>query len=302
VQKKGGLAVCLDTENAANPAFMKAVGVDLEKLVYAQPGTTEEVFETIEKVIGIARAKDVTKPVVIVWDSVAATPSQAEIEGDFNPTGQVGLMARAISKGLRKLTQVVGKDKITLLFANQVKMKIGVTYGDPWVTPGGKAIPYHASIRIRLTQSTKNKDADGDVISIHTNAKCIKTRFGPPLRKCAFNIFFDRGIEDVESWRDMLHEAKVISKANGFMFMQNVPQTVEVADEKGNPVQKVEITPELKFRERSWKDRILGDEAFKKHVLSLVEKHMIVTYDTEQLDIDAPDPVVQGGDDDYPQE
>jgi hypothetical protein len=81
-----------------------------------------------------------------------------------------------------------------------------------------------------------------------------------------------------------------------------VPQTVEVADEKGNPVQKVEITPELKFRERSWKDRILGDEAFKKHVLSLVEKHMIVTYDTEQLDIDAPDPVVQGGDDDYPQE
>lgn len=284
-QAKGGLAIYMDTENAANPAFMKQIGVDLSKLVYLQPSTTEEVFETIETCITAARSKDLKKPVTIIWDSVAATPPRAEIEGDYNPSSQIGLMARALAKGMRKLTQTVGKDKITLVFTNQLKFKPGVMYGDPMTTPGGKAIPYHASIRIKLAQSTKNKDSDGSVVSIKTNATCKKTRFGPPLRQTSFEIFFDRGVEDVDSWRTMLHEVKEIEKRNGFMYMKNVPTTVYEDDEKG----RVEIVDECKFREREWSDRIKGDPAFKNHVLSLIEKHMVVRFDERPWDL-ASDP------------
>lgn len=294
-QKKGGLAVYIDTENAANPSFMKSVGVDLDKLVYVQAGTTEEVFETIEKCINVARAKDVKKAVCIVWDSVAATPPKAEIEGSYEPTAQIGLMARAISKGMRKLTDTVGKDRITLVFTNQLKTKIGVMYGDPMTTPGGKAIPYHASIRIRLSSSTKNKDGD-QIISISTNAKTIKTRFGPPFRKCSFDIYFDRGIEDVDSWLDALHEVGEVSKANGFMIMKSVPQQVQVSEKDGKPVYETQIVPELRFRAGSWKDRLKGDTVFNAYVLDLLEKHMIVRLDEVPWDATKPDPAASDTD------
>ena len=287
VQKKGGLAVYMDTENAANPAFMKTVGVDLDKLVYVQPGTTEEVFETIEKCISVARAKDVKKPIVIVWDSVAATPPNAEIEGDYNPNSQIGLMARVIARGLRKLTQTVGKDKVTLVFTNQLKFRPGVMYGDPMTTPGGKAIPYHASIRIKLAQSTKEKGKDGDVISILTNATCKKTRFGPMLRKCQFSIFFDRGIEEVDSWRELLHSVGEIKKAGGMMIMKDVPQQVQVGEDASkNPVYETQVLPELRFRQSSWKERLAGDPVFKAYVLDLLEKKMVVKYDEIPFDAD----------------
>lgn len=287
IQKKGGLAVYIDSENAANPAFMKTVGVDLNKLVYVQPDCVESVFETIEKCISVARAKDVKKPVVIVWDSVAATPPRAELEGSYDPNSQIGVMARVISRGLRKLTQTVGKDKITLVFTNQLKFRPGVMYGDPMTTPGGKAIPYHASIRIRLAQSTKEKDKDGDIISILTNVTCKKTRFGPMLRKCQFSIFFDRGIEDINSWREMLHAVGEIKKAGGMMIMTDVKQQVQVGVGKDeNPIYETQVVPELKFRQGSWKDRINGDPVFKAHVLDLIEKHMVVKYDEVPWDAD----------------
>lgn len=286
-QRKGGLAVYIDTENAANPAFMKQVGVDLEKLVYLQPGTIEKVFEKIEQSIELVRAKDVKKPVTILWDSVAATPPQAEIDGTFDPTAQIGLMARSLSKGMRKLTDTVGKDRITLVFTNQLKTKIGNLYGDPMVTPGGKAIPYHASVRIRLTSSTKLKDDNNDVYAIKTNAKCIKSRLGPPLRGCHFEIRFDRGVDDVGSWRDMLHERGLIEKRGGYMYMKDVPISVQTSEDKdGNPVVEMQIQPEHKFREKHWNEMIEGDPIFKEHVLGLINEQMIVSYDKQPVDYD----------------
>lgn len=279
-QKKGGLAIYIDTENAANPAFMKQVGVDLQNLVYIQPSTIEEVFETIEKCISSVRAKDIKKIVTIIWDSVASTPPRAEVEGSYDPNSQIGLMARTIAKGMRKLTQTIGKDRITLIFTNQLKFRPGVMYGDPMTTPGGKAIPYHASIRIKLAQSTKNKNAEGDVTSIKTLATCKKTRFGPPMRQCNFEIFFDRGVEDVESWRNMLHDVKEIEKRAGFMYMKNVPITVYEDSATG----KVQIQPEYRFRESNFKNLVENDEAFKAHIVSLVEKYMIVTFDAKPWD------------------
>lgn len=286
-QKKNGLAVYIDTENAANPEFMQQVGVDLNKLLYLQPGSVESVFEAIEKCINVARAKDVKNPVTIIWDSVAATPPNAEIEGDYDPNSRIGVMAKALAKGLRKLTDTVGKDKVTLVFTNQLKFRPGVMYGDPMTTPGGKAIPYHASVRIRLASSTKEKDEEGDVFAIKTKAKCQKTRLGPPLRACEFMIMFDRGIDDVGSWREFLHEKGEIEKRAGFMVMKDVPVSVQVGeDKKGNPVFETQVQQEYKFRQSAWSDMIRGDAAFKEHVLSLLEKHLIVRYGERPSDID----------------
>lgn len=272
-QKAGGIAIYIDTENAAHPAFMRQVGVDLNKMVYLQPGTIESVFDHIDKTIAMARAKDVKKPVTIIWDSVAATPPQAEVDGTYDPTSQIGLMARTISKGMRKLTDTVGKERITLVFTNQLKTKIGVMYGDPLTTPGGKAIPYHASVRIRLTSSTKLKNVQdddetgqdkGDVYGIRTLAKVVKSRLGPPLRRCEFEIHFDKGVDDEGSWLTCLHERGIISKSNGFMVM----------DYAGK---------EKRFRESRWKDE-LRDRAFRDFVLDVLNQSLVVRYDLKPID------------------
>jgi recombination protein RecA len=271
-QKKGGLAVLIDTENAFNTEFAKRIGLNIEQLVYIQPQTVEEVFENIEKVIALARAKDVKRIIAIVWDSVAGTPCKAEIEGDYDPNSRIGLTAKAIAKGMRKLTQTVGKEKITLVFTNQLKVKIGVMFGDPMQTPGGKAIPYHASVRIRLNRSTELKDDAKATYAIKTNAKVIKGRFGPPLRKCSFNIHFSDGIDDINSWRDYLWEIEEIKKSGGFMHMKSYDGT------------------EIKFRESAWESLLASDPKMIEHVLNMLEKHLVVNYDArdiQDLDMDS---------------
>lgn len=287
-QKRGAVAVLIDTENACNPDFMSRVGVDLTKLLYLQPGTVEKCFEAIEKCISVARArKDFKSPVVIVWDSVAATPPQAEIEGDYDPNSRMGLLAKALAKGLRKLGDTVGKDRITVVFTNQLKQNPGAgPYQDPWVTPGGKAIPYHASVRVRLTQSTKIKDEENEVKAIKTNARCIKTRLGPPLRTTHFEIHFDHGVDDVNSLLTFLHEqTSEVRKNNGFFVMENVPRTRE----DGTGV--TEVVPELKFRQKGWYNLFVENPAFHEYVMGLLDKHLIKRYD-------GPSSPVDDGDDD----
>ncbi len=262
-QKKGGLAVYIDEENALNPEFATRVGLDMAKLVYLQCGSVESVGETIEKVITLARAKDLKKIVTIVWDSVAATPPKAELEGDYDPNSRVGLQAKAIAKMMRKLTQTVGKERITLVFTNQMKVKIGVMFGDPMGTPGGKAIPYHASIRIRLFRSTELKEEDKTVFAIHTRAKIIKGRLGPPLRTCEFDIHFANGIDDNSSIRDYLHAIGKIEKRAGWMYMK-------VASE------------EKRFRATEF-DGLMTDASFREHVMTILDDHMIVKYDAKSI-------------------
>lgn len=265
-QKKGGLAVYIDEENALNPLFAERVGLDLSKVVYLQCGSVEAVGETIQKTIVLARAKDVKRIITIVWDSVAATPPKAELEGDFDPNSRVGLQAKAIAKMLRKLTQTVGKEKITLVFTNQLKVKIGVMFGDPMGTPGGKAIPYHASVRVRVNRSTELKDEEKVTYAIHTRAKVIKGRLGPPLRTCEFDIHFADGIDDESSIRDFLWQKGEIEKRAGYMVMKNVPGEVE----------------ELKFRASEWGEFYKKPE-FKEHVFKLLDKLLIISYDVKDI-------------------
>lgn len=269
-QKMGGMAVYLDTENAANPEFMKRVGLDTQKLVYLTPGTIEECYDAIEKTMTMARAKDTKCPITIVWDSTAATPAEAEIEGNYDANSRMGLAAKSHALGLRKLTRSLGFEKVTLIFCNQLKYKMTATkYQDPFTTPGGKAVPYHASVRIRLNKGKVLVDESGkekQAFGVKTTAKVFKTRAGPAHRTATFDILFSSGIDDLDSIRDYLWEIRgVITKSAGYMKMEG-------PDGK-----------ELKFRAKDWSKMMQEDEAFKNFVLDKLEEFMTIKYDGQEI-------------------
>jgi recombination protein RecA len=277
-QKKGGIAVYLDTENASNPDFMRRIGVDLEKLVYVQPGTIEKSFEIIENIIMTLRAKAPDQPVTILWDSVGNTPPQAEIEGDYDPNSRMGLGAKAMAKGLRKITDLIGREHITLVLTNPLKFAMGGNgYGDPFITPYGKAVPYHSSVRLRVTSSTKLKDKDNTVYGIVTNGRIIKSRLGTSHRTAKFEIHFDHGIDDEGSWFNVLNEEGLIAKADGWCYIAELPsgkisdKGVHAGTDRG-----------MQFREAQFATLAREDERLRKWALDSLEKLLVVRYEEKR--------------------
>jgi len=260
-QKMGGVAVYIDTENAADPSFLKQLGVNTRTLTYLQPGCLEEVFENIENIIKAVRAKESEKIVCIVWDSIAGTPTKAEIDGDYDPNSRIGLTAKALAKGMRKLTETLGKEQIALVFTNQLKVNIGTMFGDPRVEPGGKAVPFHASTRIWLTRhegaSGKILDENKQVIGYRTSATTKKSRFGPSPRKCSFDIMFDVrndnvGVDDEVSWLEAIKVSPEVSRA-GAWYTITLP------------------SGEKKFQATHFKKLITENSEFKEVVLDILE-------------------------------
>jgi len=213
VQKQGGLVVYIDTENSVPVQKLSDMGIDVRKrFVYCDSHCTEEVFSIIESTI--VKAKQIIEknvPILVIWDSVAATSPKAELEGEYDQNS-VGLQARAISKGMRKITGVIGQNNVTLLCLNQLRDNIGVMHGDPAVTPGGKAIPFHSSVRIRLGSGNQVKDKNGNPIGIHTTVTIKKNKVAPPFRKLEFDIIFGKGIVEDEYLFD---ECRSHCKENG---------------------------------------------------------------------------------------
>jgi len=275
VQRRGGIAVYMDTENAANPDFMRRIGVDLERMIYVQPRTIERAFEIGEGVIMTIRAKAPDQPLLIVWDSVGNTPPQAEIEGDYDPNSRMGLGAKAMAKGLRKVTDMVGKEQVTMVFTQPLtyRMDAGM-YGDPLGTKYGKALPYHSSVRLRVTSSTKLKDKDGDVYGLVTNGRIIKSRLGTSHRTCKFEIHFDHGIDDEASWFLVLHEAGLIEKDNGWCYIDQVPsgriwdKGVHAGKDRG-----------VQFREAEFGRVCREDQKVRKWALDTLELLLVKRYE-----------------------
>ena len=199
-QKKDGIAVYIDTETSVSQEFLDVIGVDMSKMLYLHLETVEDIFEAIEEIVTKVRESDKDRLVTILVDSLAAASTKVELNADFDKDGWATSKAIVLSKAMRKITQLIARQRVCLIFTNQLRQKLGVMFGDPWTTSGGKALPFHASTRIRLKNMGQIKDTKKNTIGIKIRAQVIKNRLGPPLRSAEFPLFFDKGIDDFGSW------------------------------------------------------------------------------------------------------
>ena len=269
-QNMGGIVVYIDTENATSVENLQMLGVDVSnRFVYVDTHCTEEVFQVAEATILKAKGMNKDVPITIVWDSVAASSPKAELIGDYDKES-IGLQARAISKGMRKITGVIGDQNVLFVILNQTRTKIGVMFGDPTTTPGGKAIPFHASIRIKLGAGQQIKEGD-DVIGINVSAKTIKNKVAPPFRTVNFEIHFGVGIKEHEQLFDLLRK-------NGPEEVGD--NRIEVSGTSGWKTMAVtslstgEVLVDKKFRKNEF-DTILSDPSYSHYIDDLLEGAMV---------------------------
>jgi len=206
-QQMGGIAVYIDTENATSVENLAALGVDVSKrFVYVDTHCTEEVFDVAEKTIIKAKSMQKNVPITIIWDSIAASSPKAELLGEYDQN-TIGLQARTISKGMRKITGIIGDQNVLMVCLNQTRVKIGVMHGDPTTTSGGMAVPFHASVRLKLGAGQQIKDKDGNIVGINVSAKTVKNKVAAPFRTANFQIHFGKGIVEHEEIFDVLRDA-----------------------------------------------------------------------------------------------
>lgn len=218
-QKQGGVGVYLDTEGRMlEKDFLLRLGINPRAIVIDSPASIEECFETIESTIVSVRKSEKNKdrPLVIVWDSLGNTPPEAELEGNFDPQSQIGLGAKAVKRGVRKLRQVIGTESVALVVINQLNYNIKAqAFQDPYITPYGKAIPYIASVRIRISHGAKIKGPDSELVGNIATAKIIKNSLGPPGRDVNFPLMFGYGVDEKQSIYDYLNKIDFLKRVAG---------------------------------------------------------------------------------------
>ena len=231
-QKAGGLAAFIDVEHALDPQYAARLGVNLDDLLVSQPSSGEEALQICEALV---RSNSID---VIVVDSVAALVTKQELEGEIGDS-TVGAQARLMSAALRKLTSFISKARTVCVFTNQIREKIGVMFGNPETTPGGRALKFYASVRVDIRRIGQIKASDGSVAGNRTKIKVVKNKVAPPFTECEFDIMYNEGISSVASLLDLAMEYDIIQKRGSWISYNGsqIAQGRDAAKEalKSNP-------------------------------------------------------------------
>jgi recombination protein RecA len=283
-QKKGGIAVYIDTESSLDSRFLRAIGVDVEKMVYVPLETIEEVFDAIEDVILKIRERDPDKLVTIVVDSVAAATTKIEAAADFEKDGYATQKAIIMSKALRKITNLIGRKKILLVFTNQLRQKLNaMPFGDQYTTSGGKSLQFHASVRLRLRNVGKLKEKINgveEIVGNNVEAQVVKNRLAPPQRKIKYQIYFNSGIDDYSGWLDLMKSYKILSGGGAGWY------TYKFGEE------------EIKFQGvGELKELLKTREDIRKKMYEQICEHYIMLYrhEVEEFDRNVDEVVIEEG-------
>ena len=262
-QKQGGLAVYIDTENAVSREFLEAIGLDLEKMLYVPLDAIEDIFEAIESIIESVRKSNKDRLVTIVVDSVMGASTKIEQAADYDKDGWATSKAIILSKGMRKITNLIGRQRIALLFTNQLRSRLGVAFGDPWTTSGGKAIPFHSSVRLRLKsvgQIKVKKDGVDQTVGIKTRCQVIKNRMGPPLKTIDYDIYFESGIDNFGGWLNVMKQFKLVSTAGAWYTYTKADGT------------------DVKFLSKDFQGKLEADPELKDEIYNAICDAYILTY------------------------
>jgi len=264
-QKKGGLAVYIDTENAIATEYLTAIGLNLKDMLYIPLETVEDIFETVDVIIDKVRSSDKDRLVTIVVDSIAGASTKTEMAADFDKDGYATAKALIISKAMRKITNLIGRERICLIITNQLRQKLNApAFSDPWTTPGGKGIPFHASVRLRLSSigaiKAKREGRD-EIVGSRVKAKLVKNRCGPPLRECEYEVYFDSGIDDYSSWLTVMKEHNLVSQSGAWYSWTN-KETGEV----------------IKFQSKEFVEKIMSDPKLYDIVYDEIADKVIMKY------------------------
>jgi recombination protein RecA len=246
-QRKGGLAIYIDTENAVANEFFEMLGMDLSKMIYAPIETIEDAFAVIETIIEKVRVSDKDRLVCIAIDSIMGATTKVEQAADYEKDGFATTKAIVLSKAMRKITNMIGRQKICLILTNQLRDKVGVMgFGEKTQTSGGKAVGFHASVRLQLYNLGMIKKSDGTVVGARTKLKLKKNRLGPPSREVEYDIYFDSGIDSAPSWIDELVKHKLVKKRGAYYDYVDQETGEEVIFTSANILTKLKENPALK--------------------------------------------------------
>ena len=272
-QKQGGVAVLIDTETAVSREFLEAIGVDVSKLLYVSADSVEQIFDMTETIIEKVRETSKDRLVTIVTDSVAAASTTAEMASDYGKDGYATDKAIIISKAMRKITNMIGRQKILLVYTNQLRQKMNaMPFGDPWTTSGGKALAFHASVRLRLkgTGQIKMKVGGNDkIVGMKVRCQVVKNRMGPPLRSTDFEIYFDRGIDNYGSWLKVMKDEKVVKQAGAWYTYVDT-----------------ETGEEHKFQSKDFILLMEENGELREQIYKKICEAQILQYKSDTLDID----------------
>lgn len=273
-QKKGGEAVFIDVEHALDPVYAQALGVDIDRLLVSQPDTGEQALEIAEALVR-SGAID-----VVVVDSVAAMVTKAEIEGEIGDSF-VGVQARLMSQALRKLTGAIGKSNTVAIFINQLREKIGVMYGNPETTPGGRALKFYSSVRLDVRRSEQIK-VGGEIIGNRTKVKIVKNKVAPPFREAEFDIMYGTGISRYGEIVDLGSRLDIINKS-GSWFSYNGNKLGQGRDNvreylKQNPQLAEEIAAQIAAQA----DKLLSIPKTMKKAVKSPKKDVDVTVEVDE--------------------